>query len=421
MFRRPALLQALPALSLGLALAALPGPLPAQSQATTGIIRGVVSDPSGNPVTGASVVVHETQTGFQRALPTNERGVFVASLLPLGTYDVTVRGVGFAESKKTGIPLRVGETVDLQFKLGAVQLAAVTVEATTPVVDASKIENSTRLSDRAVGGLPNNGRNYLNLTLLTPNVAIVQGPDGDELSVAGQRGIHNNVSVDGADFNNPFFGEQRGGQRPAFTFNLDALQELVVVADGANAEFGRSSGGFVNVVTKSGTNQLRGSLHYFGKFDQLSGTPSHGGVSYQPDFAQHQFGFTLGGPIKQDRALKEQAAERPAGLPDDLPFRQVPVARRRLRGDPPHQRCPRLPRQVRLPAVAEARSLAEVQLHVVSARERHFRCGQLGAQRQWAGEGLVQRAQWQPDVIPVPTHLQRAPVPVLARRPTASL
>jgi hypothetical protein len=303
MFRRPVLLQALPALSLGLALAALPLPLPAQSQATTGIIRGVVSDPAGNPVTGASVVVHETQTGFQRALPTNERGVFVASLLPLGTYDVTVRGVGFAESKKTGIPLRVGETVDLQFKLGAVQLAAVTVEATTPVVDASKIENSTRLSDRAVGGLPNNGRNYLNLTLLTPNVAIVQGPDGDELSVAGQRGIHNNVSVDGADFNNPFFGEQRGGQRPAFTFNLDALQELVVVADGANAEFGRSSGGFVNVVTKSGTNQLRGSVHYFGKFDQLSGTPSHGGVSYQPDFAQHQFGFTLGGPIKQDRAF----------------------------------------------------------------------------------------------------------------------
>jgi hypothetical protein len=303
MFRRPVLHRALPALSLGLALAALPHPLPAQSQATTGIIRGVVSDPSGTPVTGASVLVHETQTGFQRALPTNERGVFVASLLPLGTYDVTVRGVGFAESKKTGIPLRVGETVDLQFKLGAVQLAAVTVEATTPVVDASKIENSTRLSDRAVGGLPNNGRNYLNLTLLTPNVAIVQGPDGDELSVAGQRGIHNNVSVDGADFNNPFFGEQRGGQRPAFTFNLDAVQELVVVADGANAEFGRSSGGFVNVVTKSGTNQLRGSLHYFGKFDQLSGTPSHAGVSYQPDFAQHQFGFTLGGPIKQDRAF----------------------------------------------------------------------------------------------------------------------
>ena len=119
-------------------------------------------------------------------------------------------------------------------------------------------------------GLPNNGRNIFNYTTLTPNVAIVQGPDGDEISIGGQKGIHNNVSVDGADFNNPFFGEQRGGQRPAFTFNLDAVQDFVVVADGANAEFGRSSGGFVNVITKSGTNEFHGSAHYFGKYDALS-------------------------------------------------------------------------------------------------------------------------------------------------------
>src|SRR5437660_6773206 len=168
------------------------------------------------------------------------------------------------------------------------------------VVDWSKVETSTRLPNQAVGGLPNNGRNFLNLTLLTPNVATVQGPDGDELTVAGQRGIHNNVSVDGADFNNPFFGEQRGGQRPPFTFNLDAVQEVVVTAGGANAEFGRSGSGFVNVITKSGTNQLKGTLHYFGKFDAISGTPEHrfpGGTvqSFEPDFSQHQFGFTLGG------------------------------------------------------------------------------------------------------------------------------
>jgi hypothetical protein len=141
-------------------------------------------------------------------------------------------------------------------------------------------------------------------------VAIVQGPDGDELTVAGQRGIHNNVSVDGADFNNPFFGEHRGGQRPPFTFNLDAVQEIVVVAGGANAEFGRSSGGFVNVITKSGTNQLRGSVHYFGKYDALSSpfddfTRSDGVVfpGFDPDFSQHQVGFTLGGPLQRDKAF----------------------------------------------------------------------------------------------------------------------
>jgi hypothetical protein len=198
----------------------------------------------------------------------------------------------------------VGETVSLNLPRAAVTLQAVVVEATRPVVEANKVESSTRLPDDAVGRLPNNGRNYLNLTLLTPSVAVVQGPDGDELSIGGQKGIHNNVSVDGADFNNPFFGEQRGGQRPPFTFNLDAVQEIVVTANGATPEFGRSSGGFVNVVTKSGTNQLHGSLHYYGKDGALSGQAHHAGVTLpQPDFSQHQFGFTLGGPIKRDRAF----------------------------------------------------------------------------------------------------------------------
>src|SRR5207237_782563 len=130
-----------------------------------------------------------------------------------------------------------------------------------------------------------------------------QGPDGDELTVAGQRGIHNNVSVDGADFNNPFFGEQRGGQRPPFTFNLDAVQEVVVTAGGAPAEFGRSGSGFVNVITKSGTNEVKGSLHYFGKYDWLSADLAHGTQTLTPDFRQHQFGFTLGGPLKRDKAF----------------------------------------------------------------------------------------------------------------------
>jgi hypothetical protein len=290
---------------IGLVVLAVLTPLlvAAQSQATTGVIRGVVSAPGGTRVASATVVLRETQTGFQRQVTTNDRGIFVASLLPLGTYDVTARSVGYTEVRRTGIPLRVGETVDLALPLAAVELQAVTVEATQPVVDASKVETSTRLPNGAVAGLPNNGRNYLNLTLLTPQVALVQGPDGDELTVAGQKGIHNNVSVDGADFNNPFFGEQRGGQRPPFTFNLDAVQEVVVTAGGATAEFGRSSGGFVNVITKSGTNDLRGSAHFFGKSDALSGTPSHAGKTFEPDFSQNQFGFTLGGPLKRDRAF----------------------------------------------------------------------------------------------------------------------
>src|SRR3989475_2400270 len=316
------------ALGAVFALLASSPSLAAQAQATTGIIRGVVTDPSGNVVAGARVTVTDVQTQFQRTVVSNEKGVFVAPLLPLGTYDVTARAVGLGERKQTGIVLRVGETVDLALKLQPVELAAVTVTA-TPLVDVTKVETSTRLPNQAVAGLPNNGRNFLNLTLLTPNVSIVQGPDGDELTIAGQKGIHNNVSVDGADFNNPFFGEQRGGQRPPFTFNLDAVQEVVVVAGGANAEFGRSSSGFVNVITKSGTNQLRGSLHYFGKYDTFSSDPTHGSVTYTPDFRQHQFGFTLGGPITRDKLFffvaYDQQVYDEIKQKDPLRFASVPL------------------------------------------------------------------------------------------------
>ncbi len=293
----------------GLVLTAIPVLLQAQAQATTGVVRGTVSDSSGQPLAGATVTLRNLETNALRTLTTNQQGVYAATLLRVGTYDVNSRAVGFRADKRDKVPVTLGETVEINFALApqVVQLQELTVSA-EPEPDVSQSASATRLGVEAVEGLPNNGRNIFNFTTLTPNVATVQGPDGDEISIGGQRGIHNNVSVDGADFNNPFFGEQRGGQRPAFTFNLDAVQDFVVVSDGANAEFGRSGGGFLNIITKSGTNEFHGSAHYFGKYDALSADPSHtfpgGAVSgFQPDFAQHQFGATFGGPIVRDRAF----------------------------------------------------------------------------------------------------------------------
>src|SRR5213594_4368966 len=120
--------------------------LAAQSQATTGVIRGTVTDPSGTAVAGASVVLRETQTGFQRQVATNERGIFVAPLMPLGTYDVTARAVGFSEARRTGVRLGVGETVNLNLPLAAVQLQAVVVEATQAEGSGSPDRKSTRLN-----------------------------------------------------------------------------------------------------------------------------------------------------------------------------------------------------------------------------------------------------------------------------------
>ncbi len=275
----------------------------AQDAATTGIIRGIVVDPAGAAVAGASVTVRQRETGFTRTLSTSSSGIFVATLLPLGTYTVSASSAGMVDATEEDVGLRVGETIRVELELQAVELAAIEVVGEVPLVDPQDVTQAQRLSTEAIDGLPNNGRNFLEYTLLTPGVQLSQGPDGNVLNISGQRGIFNNVMVDGADFNNPFFGEQRGGQRPAFTFNQDAIQELVVVAQGAPAEFGRSSGGFVTVITKSGTNEVQGSAHYFGQFDGLSAEfPSARGGG-KPEFDRHQFGLTLGGPIVRDKAF----------------------------------------------------------------------------------------------------------------------
>ena len=301
---RAAIGRLLSALILLATAVAVPSAVRAQAQATTGVIRGLVTDDTNAPVAGAQVTLRNQETNVTRTVRTSDRGVYAAPLLPLGRYEVTVRAIGFASVSRRDLALRVGQALDIPFRVSrqAVELAAVRVNdrATTPV-NTSRSDFATPLSEEVVKGLPNNGRNFLALTALTPNVATAQGPDGDVISIAGQRGTYNNVSVDGADFNNPFFGEQRGGQRPAFTFNLDAVQELVVTNAGANAEFGRSAGGFVNVITKSGTNTTRGTVHYYGKSGALSGNLQGNGVTLNPDFAQNQFGFTLGGPILRDR------------------------------------------------------------------------------------------------------------------------
>jgi hypothetical protein len=287
-----------------------------QSQATTGAIEGTVVDESEAVLPGATVSLKNTAINSEKRETTDSAGRFRAVLLPLGPYQITVTLPGFSTLVRDGVTLSLGQTLNLRLPLqiSAVQ-QEIRVTGTAPVVETSRTAGSTLIDENAVQNLPNADHNFLDFTKLTPGVAIVQGPDGDELSINGQKGIHNNVSVDGQDFNNPFFGEQRGGQRPPFTFNIDAVQEVVVVADGANAEFGRSSGGFVNVVTKSGTNDFHGSSHLYWKDDSLAteaARPS-GGKAEKFEFEQWQAGFTLGGPIREDRLFYFLAADAQKG------------------------------------------------------------------------------------------------------------
>ena len=158
------------------------------------------------------------------------------------------------------------------------------------------------------------------LLTLTPGVSISQGPDGDEININGQRGIFNNISLDGGDYNNGFFGEQAGGQRAAIDITLEAVKEFQIIASGANAEFGRTAGGVVNVITKSGTNAIHGSAvrilpHRSADAATSDGTPLDG-------FRRNQFGGTLGGPIIKDKLFFFAAAE---GILEDLTRKNLSV------------------------------------------------------------------------------------------------
>jgi outer membrane receptor protein involved in Fe transport len=273
----------------------------AQTQITAGTIQGTVTDQAGAVVPGATVEVKNLETNQVRTLTTDEDGRFVALQLSPGHYTVSVSKSGFATLVQEDFPLTVGETVPLNLSMKVSQVVETITINAVPTIDTLKTESSTTLNDRAVSNIPVLGRKFEDLLTLTPGVSITQGPDGDEINFAGQRGVFNNVSLDGGDYNNGFFGEQAGGQRAAIDITLEAVQEFQVVATGASAEFGRTAGGVVNVITKSGTNELHGSAFYFQRLKALAAHTSDN----QPltGFHREQFGGTLGGPIKKDRVF----------------------------------------------------------------------------------------------------------------------
>ncbi len=419
---------------LALLLAALPGAVLAQSQATTGVIEGIISDEAGAPLPGATVAIRNTATNFEKTTTSGPDGRFRGVALPLGPYRVTVSLQGFTTLVREGLELSVGQTMNLTGLVLKVtqRTESVTVTAAAPVVETTRTEGAVQIDNASIQGLPNNGRNYLDFTKLTPGVSVVQGPDGDELTVNGQKGINNNVSVDGADYNNPFFGEQRGGQRPAFTFNLDAVKELVVVSDGAAAEFGRANAGFINVVTKSGTNEIRGSAHGYFKSDSLSSAAvkADGSSADKFDSNQQQYGFTLGGPFVKDKVFFFTAFDYQRGRstkqtdPNRIDPRLVAILRvgrgaERERPDRPDERRAGLPREARLAGERAASHLPEVQLHVVRAGERDVRRRSLGAQLERDRGRQFERGKRFGSLHVLERAPQRVPVPVGARGPAA--
>jgi hypothetical protein len=279
---------------------ALAAPAAAQSQIATAVIEGVVVDSSGGVLPGVEVEVKNVETNFTRSLTTDAEGRFVALQLPPGRYTATFSLSGFATIVQENVVVTVGQSARLNTEMRPSGVAeTITVTTQTPIVDLTRTAATTTIDETTIGTTPILGRKFEDLLTLTPGVSITQGPDGDEINFAGQRGVFNNISLDGGDYNNGFFGEQVGGQRAAIDITLDAVKEFQVIATGAPAEFGRTAGGVVNVVTKSGTNDLRGSAFHHQRLEALTSNTSDG--TPLKDFRREQFGGTLGGPLVRDR------------------------------------------------------------------------------------------------------------------------
>jgi outer membrane receptor protein involved in Fe transport len=287
------------------ALFALSGATQARGQSATGSIEGTVVDQTGALMPGVTVTVVHTATGTTRSAVTDENGVFRIPLLPVGVYDLAAELPGFTTRTLPELGLTIGQTVTLRLQMAVSGVAeTVNVAGGTPVIETTRTQVSSTITESTVQNLPVNGRNFIDFALLTPGVT--RDVRTGDISFAGQRGTLNSLVVDGADNNNTFFGQtlgRTGSLRAPYQFSQDAVKEFQVNSNSFSAEYGRAGGAVINVVTKSGTNDLRGSVFEFYRDKALNANNAINELNNRPKSPYHynQFGGTLGGPIRRNR------------------------------------------------------------------------------------------------------------------------
>ncbi len=290
----------------------LVGTAAAQSRAGTGQIVGTVLDATGAAIPGAKVSVANKDTGLMREIETNEAGYYLATLLPPGHYTVTVKHPGF-KTFRADVEVTVGAAVTLDSKLTVGEVSQVVEVTASSMIESSQPEPAALINDRSIAQLPINGRRFHDFALATPTVQVE--PQRSQISFGGQRGINSNITIDGVDYNEPFFGGIRGGERAgnAFTIPQEAIAQFQIVPYGYSAEFGRSTGGLMNAVTKSGTNDWHGSGYYNLRHKGLAKKDA---LNRRAITSQHQFGGSVGGPIVKDKsffffAIEDQKNDTP--------------------------------------------------------------------------------------------------------------
>src|ERR1017187_10052000 len=286
-------------------------------QTATGSLQGVVKDASGAVLQGVQVSATNSATGAQRSATTNEHGEYLIINLPPSNYQIRVHHPGFADQNREAVTVNAGTTVtvDISMSLAGVH-SVVNVSSEAPDIDVQNSTVQSVITQEQLTSLRTNGRNFQQLAMLSPmadNGSQSVGSSFDStktrvgaISVGGGPGRYINISIDGGDANDDFVGGQN------LQISQDAVQEFNIVTQRYNAEDGRASQGIINVITKSGTNDLHGSAFWFfrdaaisneSQLDKNLGLP-------KPDFRKQQYGATLGGPLKRNRVFSFASFER---------------------------------------------------------------------------------------------------------------
>ena len=278
----------------------------AQETISSASVSGRVTDPQARVVPGAQVTARQTQTNVMAEAVTDQEGRFRFPYLKVGPYEISVHLDGFKDATRQ-LTLTVGSAFDLPIALAVGGLdTSVTVTGEVTVLEAARSQIAGTVSQAEVQNLPMNGRNFLDLALLVPGVsptnvgsaqlfAETSAVPGGGLSVGSQRNFSNNFIVDGLSANDDAAGLS------GMPYGVDAVDQFQVVTSGGQAELGRALGGYINVLTKSGTNVARGDVYGFFRDDRLNAANALSGTTLP--MHQNQYGASLGGPIVRDRTF----------------------------------------------------------------------------------------------------------------------
>lgn len=287
----------------------------AQSAAAAGQIVGFVQDPSSGFVGGAQVTVRDTNTNFTRTTTTDSEGRYAIPELPLGPYEVTVKASGFADSTQE-VYVSLGSSVSSNFHLtlAPTSQSAEVVVADAPGIEPTRTATKSILTDLQIHELPSDGRRLQNFVVETPQALIE--PECRGFSISGQKGIYANISIDGGDYDSTWGCGIRARSESGPAFSLGAIEELQVVRNTFSAEFGRSTGGIIQLSTKSGTNTFHGTAFELARDGALASLDAFGRPSIN---AQNQFGGSVGSPIIKNRtfffiAPEFQIASKPVAV-----------------------------------------------------------------------------------------------------------